>query len=109
MMQAIVGDRLQRSCEALLAALNLPSMGFSINAVPTTASGPDAGIWCSSEGTGNWLRYGEDFPNVRVTEIKIDLLCGQATRTSEEGCGGRHAPPRTTSLLRRSKRNMDDR
>lgn len=36
----------------------------------------DVGIYVR-EGMGNWLRYGDDFPNVRTTELKINYCSGK--------------------------------
>ncbi len=55
----------------------------------------------SAKGTGNWLRYGEDFPNVRVTELKINYCVGKL-RAATFGRGMWEAdlfPRKTTSLF----------
>lgn len=36
----------------------------------------DVGVYVR-EGTGNWLRYGDEFPNVRTVELKINYCSGK--------------------------------
>ncbi len=38
--------------------------------------GTDAGVWLKDEGSERWQKYG-DFPNVRVTGMKLNYSCGQ--------------------------------
>ncbi len=67
----------------------------------------DAGIYVR-EGTGNWLRYGEDFPNVRVTEIKINYCVGKL-RAATFGRGMWEADilPAEDNIAFRSFRSVD--
>ncbi|MGH1334680.1 MAG: T9SS type A sorting domain-containing protein [Aureispira sp.] len=61
-----------------LAGLNLPinHMVYQRGTNDRLYIATDAGIYVR-EGQGNWLRYGEEFPNVRVTELKINYCVGK--------------------------------
>ncbi|CAA6824447.1 MAG: Unknown protein, partial [uncultured Aureispira sp.] len=66
----------------------------------------DVGIYVR-EGTGNWLRYGDDFPNVRTTELKINYCSGKL-RAATFGRGVWEADllPSETSMEYRSFRTI---
>ncbi|MFK7797276.1 MAG: hypothetical protein AB8E82_07455, partial [Aureispira sp.] len=67
----------------------------------------DAGVYVR-EGQGNWLRYGATFPNVRVTELKINYCVGKL-RAATFGRGVWEADllPTENSLHYRSFRSVD--
>jgi hypothetical protein len=61
-----------------LATLNMPINGivYQRGTNDRLYIATDVGIYVR-EGQGNWLRYGEAFPNVRVTELKINYCMGK--------------------------------
>lgn len=66
----------------------------------------DVGIYVR-EGNGNWLRYGDEFPNVRTTELKINYCSGKL-RAATFGRGVWEADllPPETSIDYRSFRTI---
>ncbi|MGH1334731.1 MAG: T9SS type A sorting domain-containing protein [Aureispira sp.] len=70
-----------------LAHLNLPinNIVYQRGTKDRLYIATDAGIYVR-EGQGAWLRYGESFPNVRVTELKINYCLGKL-RASTFGRG----------------------
>lgn len=64
----------------------------------------DVGVYVREDG-GDWLRYGENFPNVRTTELKINYCSGKL-RAATFGRGAWEADllPAETSINYRSFR-----
>ena len=61
-----------------LAKLNMPinNIVYQRGTKDRLYIGTDVGVYVR-EGEGLWRRYGEDFPNVRVTELKINYCVGK--------------------------------
>lgn len=92
-----------------LAALNLPINGilYQRGTNDRLYIATDAGIYVR-EGQGNWLRYGEEFPNVRVTEIKINYCVGKLrAATFGRGMWEADVLPAEESIAFRSFRSVD--
>ena len=92
-----------------LATLNLPINGivYQRGTNDRLYIATDAGIYVR-EGQGNWLRYGGDFPNVRVTELKINYCVGKL-RAATFGRGMWEADllPPEDNIAFRSFRSVD--
>ncbi len=92
-----------------LAGLNLPinNIVYQRGTNDRLYIATDAGIYVR-EGTGSWLRYGEDFPNVRVTELKINYCVGKLrAATFGRGLWEADLLPTENDITSRSFRMVD--